>query len=139
MSDEALSLTAQEDMRNLLGLLRDYLKEVHPALFEKAEVLITPSFALIHVPIGPVPKEDAPVKDHDDYSLRQTKVVAAFYAWHQQSYLTGTPLMQYLEPSKEGEAVLAKYHLIPNDILSAEKDMKTLLARLRKTHYENQA
>jgi hypothetical protein len=133
MSDELnFDVDQQADLRLILNQLHAYYKELYPPLFLDSEVLVGPGLAVIMVHLGEAP---AGPQATDARSRRVESLKLALSDFYRELVLVGAPLIQAIEI--KAEAVIARFQLIPNDPLGAERCLTKVIQRC-KSKYGNQ-
>jgi len=129
----------QEDMQGLLALILEYLREHHPfsSLFKEGEILVTPKFASLVVPVGfsePEDSEEPKVMEKQQAWQRRVRELEEPIKEFLLENLLGSPLYGYFDHS--AEHVIVRFGLKPNDILGAERSVTRALDRLNKRYEE---
>lgn len=121
----------QRDMRGILKILHAFYKKTAPDLFKTSQVIVTPKIASIVVELGVPPKNDGD-KNAAIYYERQSKTQLVFTDFNrEQLYRIGSPIMQAV--AVEGDGTTARYKIIPDDPVGAERGLKKLIARIEKS------
>lgn len=134
MSDELnFDVDQQADLRLLLNQLHAYYKEVYSPLFLDSEVLVGPGLASIMIHLG-----EAPVGPQatDARSRRVEGIKLALSDFYRELCLVGAPLIQAME--FKPEFAVARYQLIPNDPIGAERCLTKVIQRCKAKYAQLQ-
>lgn len=121
----------QRDLRGLLEELNAYFKESNQ-VFLGSEVLVGSDIASIVVPIGlPVQGEGMEeMRMRNERSKNINEITLIMTDFYRELGKTGSPLIQFQEPKEE--FIIARYRLIPNDIISAERTVRKTIKLMKE-------